>query len=171
MNAIAKPSRRNGGPVVDYGPAIQHRNGGLVKGERADPDNPNRKVMGATRRSGYDWLHSRKVITDTQREAADRYCVAHERHLGASEKRRAVIARTPPWQQGHPTMEQMAATADIRVAHAVIKPGANRLVLDGVALHGTGLEALAASLSEPVAGVTGRLRAVLDILASQWGID
>jgi hypothetical protein len=167
--------RRRAAPALstfDHGPRI----GGALRPEvavmeRADPDNPNRTVRGARRRSGYDWLHARGVISDAQREAADRYCTAHERASGASERRRAIIARVPPWMQGHPTMEQLAAVGDIGLAQAVIGTKVNRLVLDAITLEGRTLESLSAQLSEPVPGVIGRLRAVLDIMAEQWGID
>lgn len=158
-------------PAYDLGPDIRRKRGDVVVRDRPDPDNPNRTVRGAERRSGYDWLHARGVLSDAQREAADRYCVAHERQTGASERRRAVIARVAPWQKGHPTMEQLQASRDISEAQAAIRGAANRDVLDGVVLEGKTLEALSRQLSEPVPGIVGRLRACLDILADQWRID
>lgn len=159
-------------PVADFGPRI----GGVLRPEvvvldRPDPDAPNRTIRVAQRRAGYDWLHARGVLSDSQREAADKYCVAHERETGASERRRAIIARVPPWQKGHPTMEMLEASRTITEAHAAIRGKANREVLDGVVLEGKTLEALSAHLSEPVPGIVGRLRACLDIMAAEWGID
>lgn len=159
--------------AVDLGPrfgrAHQPR-ADVVVLDRPDPDQPNRTIRGASRRAGYDWLHARGVLSDVQREAADRYCVAHERLHGASSRDGATGHRAP-WQQGHPSAGQVQAAADIRRAHAVIRSGANRIALDAVVLDGRGVESVAAILSEPVAGVTGRLRAVLDILAGEWGMD
>lgn len=157
--------------AADYGAQPDHP--AVVIYDRADLDNPNRTIRGARRRSGYDWLHARGVLSDAQREAADRYCVAHERASGASDQKRALICRvrTPPSQQGHPSEHQLEAVRDIGRAHAVIRTTINRLVLDGVVLEGRTIEDLSKRLSEPVAGVVGRLRALLDILADEWGID
>ena len=169
---MSRRQRRPADPAADLGPRIA----GALRAdvaviERADADNPNRTIRAASRRSGYDWLHARGVISDNQREAADRYCVAHERLSGASEHRRAIIARVAPWMKGHPSEMQLAASADIAHARRVIGGRVNLLVLDGVVLEGRNLDSIAAQLSEPVPGVTGRLRAVLDMLASQWGIE
>lgn len=161
-------------PRVDLGPRIAGElRRDVVVVNRADPDDPNRTIRAASRRAGYDWLHARGVLSDAQREAADRYCVAHERAAGAKEQRRALICRvrTLPSQQGHPTEAQLAAVRDIERAHAAIRTRINRAVLDGVVLEGRTLDDLAARLSEPVPGVVGRLRALLDILADEWGID
>lgn len=169
---MSRRQRRPADTAADLGPRIA----GALRGDvavidRADPDSPNRTLRAASRRSGYDWLHARGVITDNQREAADRYCVAHERLSGANERRAVSIARVPPWQQGHPAQQQVEASADIRRVHAWIGQNANRLALDGLVLEGRTLESISCLLSEPVPGVLGRLRAVLDIMASQWGID
>lgn len=167
------PRRAAADPALDHGPRI----GGslpasVVVSDRADPDNPNRTIRGASRRSGYDWLHARGVISDTQREAADRYCVAHERMAGAREHRADMVSvRVPAWQQGHPTLMQVQAAGDIREAHEAIGGDVNRTVLSAVVLSGRTLDALAVELSEPVPGIVGRLRAVLDILAWRWGIE
>ena len=170
--ARRRPARATPEPVSDFGPRI----GGALRPDvvlldRPDPEAPNRTIRVAQRRAGYDWLHARGVLSDSQREAADRYCVAHERETGASERRRAIIARVPPWQKGHPTMEMLEASRTITEAQAAVRGHANREVLDGVVLEGKTLEALSAQLSEPVPGILGRLRACLDILAEQWGID
>lgn len=168
---MAKRHRQAANPS-DLGPRIAGAlRTDVVVADRADPDAPNRTVRAASRRAGYDWLHARGVITDAQREAADRYCVAHERQSGASDRRQASIARVPPWQQGHPAQQQIKATGDIRMVHAWVGQRINRIVLDGVVLEGRSLDGLAALLSEPVPGILGRLRAVLDIMAFQWGID
>lgn len=164
--------QRTPAEVSDLGPRIAGElRADVAVMDRADPDNPNRTVRGASRRCGYDWLHARGVISDTQREAADRYCVAHERLAGGNDRASAAIARVPPWLQGHPAQQQVQASADIRAVHAWVGHGANRLALDGVVLEGRTLDSLAMLLSEPMPGVLGRLRAVLDIMASQWGID
>lgn len=169
---MARRQRMPAEPVADFGPRI----GGALRPDvvvldRPDPETPNRTIRVAQRRAGYDWLHARGVLSDSQREAADRYCVAHERETGASERRRAIIARVPPWQKGHPTLEMLEASRSITEAHAAIRGKANREVLDGVVLEGKTLEGLSSKLSEPVPGIVGRLRACLDILAEQWGID
>lgn len=158
--------------VADYGPRIRIDRGEVVVADRPDTGDgavPNRTIRGAYRRSGYDWLHARGVINDRQREAADRYAVAHERITGAGN--RTSGGGVPPWQQGHPAAAQVQAAADIRGAHTVIRSGANRLVLEGIVLHATPVDRLATILSEPIAGITGRLRAVLDILADEWVLD
>jgi hypothetical protein len=160
-------------PAADLGPRIAGAlRADVAVADRADPDNPNRTIRGASRRSGYDWLHARGVISDTQREAADRYCVAHERLSGGNDRASAAIARVPPWLQGHPAQQQVQASADIRAVHAWIgQTSANRRTLDGVVLEGRTLDSMATLLSEPMPGILGRLRAVLDIMAEQWGIE
>jgi len=161
---------------ADLGPSFPPAPGGkpvlradVAVLDRPDPEHPNRTIRGAFRRSGYDWLHARGVITSTQREAADRYCVAHERRDGACEQRGGVAVRTAHWQHGHPAEWQVQAAADIRAVQRLIL-GANRLVLDGVVIEGRTIESLSTQLAEPAAGIVGRLRAVLDIVAAQWGI-
>lgn len=174
MTAVTRSRRAKAqASAIDIGPRFGKAHApraDVAVMDRPDPDHPNRTVRGACRRSGYDWLHARGVLSDVQREAADRYCVAHERLHGASSGDN-VGGRRPPWQQGHPSHGQVQAAADIRRAQAVIRAGANRIVLDGVVLDGRTMDGLAMVLSEPVAGITGRLRAVLDILADAWGLD
>lgn len=67
---------------ADLGPAI--RRGAVLVDYRPDPDKPSgTPVMGARAVIIYDWMHAQGLLTDEQREAADRYLVRLEQASGA----------------------------------------------------------------------------------------
>lgn len=107
--------------ALDHGPAIRLARGEVMVPEkpRADPDNPNRSIMGAEVVCGYDRLWAFGLLTDDQREAADRL----ERALAAIQGGKEGGAdfsgvRLAPWQKGHPAARQIQAAADLATARA-----------------------------------------------------
>ena len=67
---------------ADLGPAI--RRAAVVVDYRPDPDKPSgTPVLGARAVIIYDWMHAQGLLTDEQREAADRYLVRLEQASGA----------------------------------------------------------------------------------------
>lgn len=84
MTAARKRGRpeRPQASYADLGPAI--RRGAVVVDYRPDPDKPSgTPVLGARAVIIYDWMHAQGLLTDEQREAADRYLVRLEQATGA----------------------------------------------------------------------------------------
>ena len=129
---MTAPKRRRGRPerpveaYADLGPSIRRtRAAGAVEAPvvvayRPDPDKPQgAPVMGARKVILYDWLHAHGMLTDGQREAADRYLVRLEQASGAVECRGERVVRGGGGQ-GTPTERQVSALADLRRADAVL---------------------------------------------------
>lgn len=150
MNApIRKRGRQPKVAVVAYadlGPSIRRERvpgaaaPPVAVAYRPDPDKPQgAPVRGACVVIIYDWLHAQGLLTDEQREAADRYLVRMEQASGAVECRGERI-RGGGWQ-GTPTERQVSALADLRAADAMLGAdawlvrlvvGTNREPPDGV---------------------------------------
>lgn len=69
---------------ADLGPTLRVHRGDVATSYRPDPDRPGGvAVLGARAVIIYDWLHAQGLLTDEQREAADRYLVRLEQAGGA----------------------------------------------------------------------------------------
>lgn len=154
MSATRKP-RRAEAPVADYGPRQRVLNGTVVLGYRADPDKPQAPVIRAARAYvAYEALHSQGLLSDPEREAADRILIAAELITG-SKSGEGKVGGGAFWQCGvAPRMLQAAAdlrqvsqTLDAATADAVM-----RLVCDGQGLF------------------IARARAGLGYMAVVWGM-
>ncbi|MFZ2718176.1 MAG: hypothetical protein WAZ12_00060, partial [Candidatus Absconditicoccaceae bacterium] len=103
---------------ADMGPSI--RRGAVLVGYRPDPDKPSGvAILGARAVIIYDWMHAQGLLTDEQREAADRYLVRLEQATGAVDtggKRRGDGGDLSPC----PTERIVRALADLRRADAVL---------------------------------------------------
>lgn len=105
----------------------------------------------------YDWLHSQGLLTDEQREAADRYLVRLEQASGAVECRGERIRGRVGY--GTPTERQVSALADLRRADAVLSVDRD-LVLEVVGWN-----------REPEGGLMlATFQRALERLASLWGM-
>lgn len=169
MTAVAK--RRRGRPetpveaYADLGPSIRRTKAAgavtapVVVVDRPDPEKPQgTPVRGARAVIIYDWLHTHGMLTDEQREAADRYLVRLEQASGAVECRGDRVVRGGGGQ-GTPTERQVSALADLRRADAVL--GVDRDLVRLVV--GKNLE--------PEDGLDGgRFAAALGRLADMWGM-
>ena len=118
---ITAPAKRRKPPpppvALAHGPPIRLARGEVVIPEkgRADPDNPNRTVMGA--RVIYHALWAAERLGDDHHEAADRLLVALEAAQGAKDGGGEFSGiRLAPWQHGHPGARQLQARTDLRVA-------------------------------------------------------
>lgn len=131
----AQPKRRGRPPKVqvasyaDMGPRIVHEplpgaaTARVVAEDRADPDKPQgTPVRGARAVIVYEWLHAQRLLTDEQREAADRYLARLEQASGAMDgaRDRNVEAGRNTGLPGGPTDRQVAALADLRDADEVL---------------------------------------------------
>lgn len=127
--------RRRGRPetpaaaYADLGPSIRRtRAAGAVAApvlvvDRPDPEKPQgTPVRGARAVIIYDWLHTHGLLTDEQREAADRYLVRLEQASGAVEAQGERVRGGSG--QGTPTERQVSALADLRLADDAL--GADR---------------------------------------------
>lgn len=104
--------------TLDYGPAQRLVNGTAWVAYRADPESPGRpSVRAAEAKVIYHQLWAAQYLTDEQHEAADRYLTRLETADGAK-----VDTRGNGAASYGPTMAQVAALADLRVADAAIGP-------------------------------------------------
>lgn len=165
--------KRTRGEPADLGPRIRHERGDLVEHHRPDPDAPNRTVRGARVRVLYVEAHARGSITDAEREAADRYLILCEAATGARDRSLVHTARLPPWQQGHPTMSQVAAEADLRRVHEAVGVAGTRLLrhyvrdnLPADSAPVAALELVGADAKQRM----GWIRAALRRAAEVWGM-
>lgn len=114
--------RKRGRPektvTVDLGPAQRLVNGTAWVAYRADPESPSRpSVRAAQAKVIYHQLWAARYLTDEQHEAADRYLTRLETADGAK-----VDTRGNGAASYGPTMAQMAALYDLRVADEAIGP-------------------------------------------------
>lgn len=101
---------------VDFGPSHAVLTGKAVVGYRADPENPSRPaIRGASRKVVYHQLWIVGFLSDEHHEAADRYLHRLEVADGAR-----VDTRGHGGASYGPTMAQVAALADLRIADRAI---------------------------------------------------
>ena len=110
MNAPRAAKRGRGRPETpiqaDLGPVQGILAGRVLLGYRTDPEAPSAPVIrGARRRVIYHQLHEEGYLTDEHHEAADRYLFRGNGGGGYD-----------------PTLAQVAALADLRLADAAIGP-------------------------------------------------
>ena len=155
-----KPARARGRPeravTVDFGPAQRLANGTAWVAYRADPESPARpSVKAASAKIIYHQLWLAGHLTDEHHEAADRYLTRLEVADGAQ-----VDTRGNGAASYGPTMAQVAALADLRVADAAIGPAplvAGVRTVIGWNIWPPDLE-------------VGAFRAALGRLAEAWGM-
>ena len=122
MNAPRAAKRGRGRPETpiqaDLGPVQGILAGRVLLGYRTDPEAPSAPVIrGARRRVIYHQLHEEGYLTDEHHEAADRYLHRLEVASGAK-----VGFRGNGGGGYDPTLAQVAALADLRLADAAIGP-------------------------------------------------
>ncbi len=167
MNATRKrgrPPKVDAASYADLGPRIRHEPlpgaaaPRVVVRDRPDPEKPQGvAVRGARAVIIYEWLHAQGLLSDAQREAADRYLVQLERASGAVECRGERIRGGSG--AGTPTERQVSALADLRGVDDVL--GADvPLVREVIGWN-----------MEPAGGLdVARLRNALQRCACWWGM-
>lgn len=136
MNAIRK---RRAEPAADYGPRARLDNGTAVLTYRADPDKPNAPAIRAARAYvAYEALHSNGLLSDPEREAADRILIAAERVTGARDGATGGVNGKAFWESGGITAQAVAAAADLRAVGQVLDAATADAVIRLVC-HGQGL--------------------------------
>jgi hypothetical protein len=106
---------RSDAPASDYGPAARLRNGTAVLTYRADPDKPHAPAIRAAKALvAYEALHSNGLLSDPEREAADRIAIAAERVTGAKDTSGGGLRGRAFWESGGITAEAVQAAADLR---------------------------------------------------------
>ena len=154
--------------VSDYGPRIQRSNGRVEVVDAADPDKPSRTIRRARARCHYDVAWKAGRLSDTEREAADRYAMTQERFQGAREHRNGPSPANSPWMRT-PPLTQLQASASLTDAHKAIgNDGAALLVMYVRDNHP--VEEVARRRSENPTLCMGRIRATLSRLAEHWGM-
>jgi hypothetical protein len=137
MNASAKrATRRSADPASDYGPAARLRNGTALVSYRADPDKPNAPaIRGARAYVAYEALHSQGLLSDPEREAADRILIAAEAVTGARHGDGGGLRGRAFWETGGVSPRMVQAAADLRAVRdnldAATADAVIRLVVNG----------------------------------------
>lgn len=138
MNAIRKRARATE-PAADYGPRARLNNGTAVLTYRADPDKPNAPAIRAARAYvAYEALHSQGLLSDQEREAADRICVAAEAVTGAKHGDGGGLRGRAFWECGGVSPMMVQAAADLRAVGEVLDAATSDAVIRLVC-HGQGL--------------------------------
>lgn len=127
MNAHRK---RRAEPAGDYGPRARLDNGTAVLTYRPDPDKPNAPaIRAATAYVAYEALWSNGLLTDVEREAADRICVAAELVTGAKTETGAGSGGRPHWDRCGFAQAALIAARHLNDVDAVL----DRATVDAVA--------------------------------------
>jgi len=138
MNAIRKRGQR-AEPAADYGPRARLANGTAVLTYRADPDKPNAPAIRAARAYvAYEALHSQGLLSDPEREAADRILVAAEAITGAKHGDGGGLRGRAFWECGGVSPRMVQAAADLRAVGEVLDAATADAVIRLVC-HGQGL--------------------------------
>jgi hypothetical protein len=157
MNAIRKRAGR-AEPAADYGPRARLDNGTAVLTYRADPDRPNApEIRGARAYVAYEALHSQGILTDQERDAADRILFAAETVSGARYGEGGGLRGRAFWESGGITPLMVEAAADLREVGKVLDAATSDAVVRLVC-HGSGL-------------FYARAKAGLAAMARHWGMD
>ena len=102
-------------PASDYGPAMRVRNGTAVVSYRADPDKPHAPAIRAAKALvAYEALHSNGLLSDPEREAADRIAIAAERVTGAKDMTGGGLRGRAFWECGGVSAQAVQAASDLR---------------------------------------------------------
>ena len=154
MNAIRKRARAQE-PAADYGPRARLDNGTAVLTYRADPDKPNAPAIRAARAYvAYEALHSNGLLSDPEREAADRILVAAELVTGAKLGDSGGLGGRAFWECGGIGPRAVQAASDLRAVGQVLDAATADAVIRLVC-HGQGL-------------MVARARAGLAAMAKHW---
>jgi hypothetical protein len=154
----APRKRHRAEPASDYGPRARIDNGTAVAGYRADPDKPHAPaIRGARAYVAYEALHSQGLLSDAEREAADRILIAAEACTGARWSPGSSTGSRAFWECGGPTGVMVQAAADLRAVGEVLDVATSDAVIRLVC-HGQGL-------------FIARARAGLAAMARHWGMD
>jgi hypothetical protein len=138
MNAMRKRAGR-AEPAADYGPRARLDNGTAVMGYRADPDRPNApEIRGARAFVAYEQLHSQGLLSDPEREAADRILVAAEAVTGAKHGDGGGLRGRAFWECGGVSPRMVQAAADLRAVGEVLDRATADAVL-GLVCNGSAL--------------------------------
>ena len=138
MNAIRKRSQR-AEPAADYGPRARLDNGTAVLTYRADPDKPNAPAIRAARAYvAYEALYSQGLLSDPEREAADRILVAAEAVTGAKHGDGGGLRGRAFWECGGVSPRMVQAAADLRAVSEVLDAATADAVM-GLVCNGSGL--------------------------------
>lgn len=144
-------------PSSDYGPRSRLDNGTAVLGYRADPDRPHAPAIRAARvYVAYEALHSNGLLSDAEREAADRICVAAERVSGAKDGDSGGLRGRAFWECGGISPQAVQAAADLRAVGDVLDAATADAVVRLVC-NGSGL-------------FYARAKAGLAAMAKHWGM-
>ncbi len=158
MNAVRKRKPRAVEPVADYGPRQRLDNGTAVLTYRADPDKPQAPAIRAARAYvAYEALHSQGLLTDPEREAADRILVAAELVTGAKHGDGGGLRGRAFWECGGVSPMAVQAAATLRTVGEVLDPATSDAVIRLVC-NGSGL-------------FYARAKAGLAALAKHWGME
>jgi hypothetical protein len=153
-----KTRARATAPAVDYGPRQRLNNGTAVVGYRADPDKPGAPAIRAARAYvAYEALHSQGLLSDEEREAADRILIASEACTGARWSPGSSTGSRAFWECGGPTAVMVQAAADLRAVGEVLDVATSDAVIRLVC-NGDGL-------------FVARARAGLAALAKHWKME
>lgn len=167
MSATRK--RKPGARLPEYGTTkAQRDNGRVVLGiERPDPDRPMRDdagvqvgfhmTVGARAYVRYEHWHSQGLLTDPEREAADRIALAAEAMTGATCGEGGGLKGKAFWQVGGPSARMVQAAADMRCLDVVL----------GMSLGITVVRCVVMGHDEPVPAVKRGLAAMADA----WGME
>lgn len=156
MNAHRK--RRAAEPAGDYGPRARLDNGTAVLTYRADQDKPNAPaIRAAAAYVAYEALWSNGLLTDVEREAADRICVAAELVTGARETTGGGLRGRAFWECGGVSPMAVQAASDLRAVGQVLDAATSDAVVRLVC-HGQGL-------------FYHRAKAGLAAMALHWGME
>lgn len=161
-----RPPKAEVASYADLGPRIRHEalpgasTARVVSTYRPDPEAPSAPaIRGARAVIIYEWLHAQGLLSDPQREAADRYLVQLERASGAVEGRPDASGVRSNAVMG-PSDRQVAALADLRLADEALAE--DRDLVRGIVGWNC----------EPPEGVPlVRFRAALQRVADVWGMD
>ena len=171
MNAIRKraDAPKPYGPRQNYGATdAQVANGRVVLGvERPDPDRPMRDqagvqvgyhtTTGARAFVAYEQLHSQGLLSDPEREAADRVLVAAEAVTGAKHGDGGGLRGRAFWECGGVSPRMVQAAADLRAVGEVLDRATADAVL-GLVCNGSPL-------------FHERARMGLAAMARHWGME
>ncbi len=172
-----KKSKRTATPalplaITDHSLETRYRRGELVvERNAADPDNPKATITRARYMPVYDRLHSKRSISDGQREAADRYAVQHERMGGAKWVNGEMVGGgTPHWQRLPASEIQLDAATDIRLLHAAL---GTRMVLLArlLIIEDRLVTAMAGRLGVLPGPMMGEISGMLTRMLEHWNLD
>ena len=157
MSAARKRQAR-AEPAADYGPRQRLANGTAVVAYRADPERPQAPAIRAARAYvAYEALHSQGLLSDPEREAADRIIIAAELITGAKHGDGGGLRGRAFWETGGVSPRMVQAASTLREVGAQLDPATCDAVMRLVC-NGEGL-------------FIARARAGLAFMSKFWGMQ